>query len=71
MKRRDFIKLSAGLGATMATTAPLSSAFAQTKMVLTQKGLPDEKLCQIVSQGTVESFDKLEQLLVAQMVYAL
>src|SRR6185436_3307749 len=34
MKRRDFIKLSAGLGATMATTAPLSSAFAQTKMVL-------------------------------------
>jgi tripartite ATP-independent transporter DctP family solute receptor len=34
MKRRDFIKLSAGLGATMATTAPLSSAIAQTKMVL-------------------------------------
>ena len=34
MKRRDFIKLSAGLGAAMATTAPLSSAFAQTKMVL-------------------------------------
>ena len=34
MKRRDFIKLSAGLGATMATAAPLSSAFAQTKMVL-------------------------------------
>jgi TRAP-type C4-dicarboxylate transport system substrate-binding protein len=34
MKRRDFIKLSAGLGATMATTSPLSSAFAQTKMVL-------------------------------------
>src|SRR4029450_3190733 len=34
MKRRDFIKLSAGLGATMATTAPRSSAFAQTKMVL-------------------------------------
>src|SRR6186713_2976787 len=34
MKRRDFIKLSAGLGATMATTAPLSPAFAQTKMVM-------------------------------------
>ena len=32
MKRRDFIKLSAGLGA-MACT-PLSPAFAQTKMVL-------------------------------------
>src|SRR6478609_1802178 len=34
MKRRDFIKLSAGLGATMATPAPVSSACAQTKMVL-------------------------------------
>ena len=34
MKRRDFIKLSAGLGATMATATPLSSALAQTKMVL-------------------------------------
>src|SRR6201991_2869813 len=34
MKRRDFIKLGAGLGATMAATPPLSSAFAQTKMVL-------------------------------------
>jgi tripartite ATP-independent transporter DctP family solute receptor len=34
MKRRDFIKMSAGLGAAMATTAPLSSAFAQTKMVM-------------------------------------
>src|SRR5689334_956801 len=34
MKRRDFIKLSAGFGATMAATTPLSSAFAQTKMVL-------------------------------------
>ena len=33
MKRRDFIKLSAGLGA-MAATTPLPSAFAQTKMVL-------------------------------------
>src|SRR5438132_10970719 len=34
MKRRDFLKLSAGLGATVAAAAPLSSAFAQTKMVL-------------------------------------
>ena len=34
MKRRDFIKMGAGLGATMATTTPLSSAFAQTKMIL-------------------------------------
>src|SRR5882757_10973914 len=34
MKRRDFIKLSAGLGATMATTTPMSPAFAQAKTVL-------------------------------------
>src|SRR4249919_10216 len=33
MKRRDFIKMSAGLGAVMASTTPLSPAFAQTKMV--------------------------------------
>ena len=31
MKRRDFIKLSAGLGATMATTTPLSSALSKRK----------------------------------------
>ena len=34
MKRRDFIKMSAGLGAAMATTTPLSPAFAQAKTVL-------------------------------------
>src|SRR5882724_7090578 len=34
MKRRDFIKLSAGLGATMAATTPLSPAFAQAKTIL-------------------------------------
>ena len=34
MKRRDFFKVSAGLGAALATTTPLSSALAQTKMVL-------------------------------------
>ena len=34
MERRDFIKMSAGLGATMATTISLSTAFAQSKMVL-------------------------------------
>jgi uncharacterized protein YndB with AHSA1/START domain len=38
----------------------------QTKMVLTQEGLPDQNLCKIVSQGTTESFDKLEQMLVGQ-----
>ena len=34
MKRRDFFKASAGLGAAMATATPLSSAFAQTRMIL-------------------------------------
>lgn len=38
----------------------------QTRMVLTQEGLPDENLCKIVSQGTLESFDKLDQILVGQ-----
>ena len=33
MKRRDFIRMSVGLGA-MAATTPLPSAFAQAKMVL-------------------------------------
>jgi uncharacterized protein YndB with AHSA1/START domain len=38
----------------------------QTKMVLTQEGFPDVNLCKIVSQGTLESFDKLDQILVGQ-----
>jgi uncharacterized protein YndB with AHSA1/START domain len=38
----------------------------QTKMVLTQEGFPDENLCKIVSQGSMESFDKLDQMLVFQ-----
>ena len=33
MKRRDFIKASAGFGAALVTTKPLSSACAQTKSV--------------------------------------
>jgi len=38
----------------------------QTKMVLTQEGFPDVNLCKIVSQGTLESFDKLDQILAGQ-----
>jgi uncharacterized protein YndB with AHSA1/START domain len=34
-----------------------------TKMVLTQSGLPDAAMCQIISQGTTESFAKLDALL--------
>jgi uncharacterized protein YndB with AHSA1/START domain len=38
----------------------------QTKMVLTQDGFPDPNLCKMVSQGTEEALDKLEQMLVGQ-----
>jgi uncharacterized protein YndB with AHSA1/START domain len=40
----------------------------QTKMVLTQEGFPDPNLCKIVSEGTMEGLDKLEQLLLGQTV---
>jgi uncharacterized protein YndB with AHSA1/START domain len=39
----------------------------QTKVVLTQDGFPDPKLCKMVSQGTEEALDKLEQVLAVQM----
>jgi uncharacterized protein YndB with AHSA1/START domain len=35
----------------------------QTKVVLTQDGFPDENLSKTVSQGTNESFDKLDSIL--------
>ncbi len=38
----------------------------QTKLVLTQEGFPDPTLCKMVSQGTTEALDKLDQMLVAQ-----
>ena len=38
----------------------------QTRMVLTQEGFPEPSLCKIVSQGTMESFDKLDLLLLRQ-----
>lgn len=38
----------------------------QTKVVLTQEGFPDENLSRIVSEGTMESLDKLEEILAAQ-----
>jgi len=37
----------------------------QTKLVLTQEGFPDPSLCKIISHGTDESFDKLDQTLLA------
>jgi uncharacterized protein YndB with AHSA1/START domain len=38
----------------------------QTKLVLTQEGFPDQTIVKIVSQGTMESLDKLDRLLLAQ-----
>jgi uncharacterized protein YndB with AHSA1/START domain len=38
----------------------------QTKVVLTQEGFPDPKLCAIVSKGTSESFAKLAELLASE-----
>jgi uncharacterized protein YndB with AHSA1/START domain len=42
----------------------------QTKVVLTQEGFPDPKLCQIVSKGTTESLEKLAELLASQAASA-
>ena len=39
---------------------------AQTRMVLTQVGFPSHEMCGHVSRGTMESFDKLEDLLAGQ-----
>ena len=36
-----------------------------TKLVLTHDGLPDEFLCKTISQGTMESLEKLHALTVA------
>jgi uncharacterized protein YndB with AHSA1/START domain len=40
----------------------------QTKVILTQEGFPDPNLCKMVSQGTMEALDKLEQILAGQPV---
>ena len=49
--------------ATTRVTVEFFAQGSQTRMVLTQEGLPDPGLCKIVSQGTMESFDKLDRLL--------
>ena len=40
----------------------------QTKVILTQVGFPDENLSRIVSEGTTESLDRLDQVLSGQPV---
>jgi uncharacterized protein YndB with AHSA1/START domain len=38
----------------------------KTKLVLTQEGFPDDFLCQTVTHGTTESFDKLDSILASE-----
>lgn len=55
----------------MATTSIRVEFFEQgkqTRVVLTQEGLPDETMCKIVSQGTTESLEKLDHMLAGQPV---
>jgi uncharacterized protein YndB with AHSA1/START domain len=52
--------------ATTRVTVEFLAQGTQTKLVLTQVGFPDQNLCKMVSQGTAEALDKLDQLLVAQ-----
>jgi uncharacterized protein YndB with AHSA1/START domain len=39
----------------------------KTKVVLTQEGFPDDNLSKIVSQGTTESFDKLDSIFAGEL----
>jgi uncharacterized protein YndB with AHSA1/START domain len=53
-----------------ATTRVTVDFFAEgdrTRLVLTQDEFPDPGVCKIVSQGTTEGLDKLEQLLASEM----
>jgi len=51
---------------TTRVTVEFAEMGAQTKMTLTQVGFPSEQICKMVSQGTSESFDKLDALLAAE-----
>jgi len=56
-----------GFGAaTMRVSVEFIEQGGRTKLILTQEGFPDQSMCQFVSQGTDEAFDKLDRLLVCQ-----
>jgi uncharacterized protein YndB with AHSA1/START domain len=54
---------------TVRVTVEFIAQGSQTKLVLTQVGLPSPDICKHVSQGTDEAFDRLEQLLAGQAPY--
>jgi uncharacterized protein YndB with AHSA1/START domain len=51
---------------TVRVTVEFIALGAQTKIVLTQDGLPSRDICERVSEGTTDAFDKLDQLLARQ-----
>jgi uncharacterized protein YndB with AHSA1/START domain len=53
--------------ATTWVTVQFIAQGSQTKLVLTQEGFPDQNLCKMVSQGTAEALDKLDEMLLAQV----
>ena len=58
------IVYTANMGpATIRITIEFFEEGRRTRVVLTQEGFPDPKMCQIVSQGLSESFEKLDTLL--------
>lgn len=58
------IVYSANLGfATSRITLEFIEQGKQTKIVLTQDGLPDQNYCKIISEGTSEGMDKLDEVL--------
>jgi len=59
-----------GSFATTRVTVDFIELGSQTKVVLTQTGIPDETMCGFISQGTDESFDKLDCLLAVQKAHA-
>jgi len=54
--------------ATTRVTVEFFSVDKGTRVVLTHEGFPDQNFCKTVSQGTTESFEKLDFLLAAAVL---